>query len=413
MKGNEKRNLTETIIRNLKAPEDGRMEVPDAACPGLWLRVYPTGRKVWLYEKRVKGGPKRKHTLGTYPAVPLKMARSTAQEIAVEASNGVDRVALAAEAKITEELRRKSTLNVQRVIDRYEGLHLCNLRTGAERKRTLLEALAAYLDEPVTVLTRQIFQNAIDKKAESGTKVQANRMKAALSHFGRFMWQRGYLADHIGVGLAKAVEEYPRDRVPSVAEVRAIYRATYDMGSLWGPILRLIILTGQRKGEIAQLKWRDVDLEGSCLVYVGTSVKNRRPHIVHLSAPAIKEIEALENGQGRDEFLFTTTGTTPVSGFGKVKKRLDALLGDDFEPWRIHDIRTGFATAMVEVGEQEAVVDRVLNHAATGSAPSAVSRAYNRAQLLPERKRVLDLWAEMIAGEVPEERTGGNVVNLR
>lgn len=408
----EKKNLTETIVRNLTAPEGKRLEVPDAACPGLKLRVYPTGRKAWLYEKRVRGGPKRKHTLGAYPLVSLKMARAAAQEIAVEASAGIDRVAVAAEAKRTEEARKKATSSVKRAIQRYQELHLANLRSGSERRRTLDEALSDYLDEPVTALNRSILQNAVDRKAATGAKIQANRIKAALGHFAGFLCERDYLPENIGLGLRKAVKEHPRERVPSIDEVRSIYAATYQMGDLWGPLFRLIILTGQRKGEISNLRWGDVDMAQQRLVYGGSLVKNRQPHLVHISAPALQEIKALYDGQGRDEFLFTTTGTTPVSGLSKAKKRLDALLDDDFEPWRLHDLRTGFATAMVEAGEPEGVVDRVLNHVASGSAPSVVSRVYNLAQLLPDRRRVLDIWAEIVTGDSPGARTGDNVVNF-
>ena len=88
-----------------------------------------------------------------------------------------------------------------------------------------------------------------------------------------------------------------------------------------------------------------------------------------------------------------------MSGIGKAKKRLDELLGVDFEPWRLHDIRTGFASALANAGEPETVVDRILNHSASGSAPSAVARVYNQAEQLPQRARALDKWAEMVTGE--------------
>ncbi|KAA9005947.1 tyrosine-type recombinase/integrase [Histidinibacterium aquaticum] len=407
-----RRRLTETFVQSVKVEGDERLEIADEAQPGLRLRVYPTGRKVWQFEKRVRGGPKRKHTLGTYPPMSLKMARLAAQEIALEASHGIDRVAQAAEAKKTEEERRKQTLSVRQVADRYHDLHLSNLSSGDERLRTIQEALREVLDEPVTVLTRQLFQHAIDRKAGEGAHVRANRMKSALSHFGKFLWQRGYLSEHVGVGLANAVNELPRERTPSLEEVRAIYQATFDMGPLWGPLLRLIVLTGQRRSEIAKLRWRDVDLIRSALVYGSTAVKNRKEHIVHLSAPALRELQALRD-KSKGELLFTTTGRTPVSGFSKVKTRLDKLLGPDFEPWRFHDIRTGFATAMVEAGEDEAVVDRVLNHSATGSAPSTVARVYNRAHKLVDRRRVLDRWAAMVTEGESVEAATDNVVAMR
>lgn len=394
------KKLTETFLQNVKTPAAGREEYPDGqgGCPGLRLRVYATGRKAWLFEKRVKGGPKRKHTIGTYPELSLKAARDAAREIAVEAAKGIDRIAVAEEAASQAALRAMNSVSVREVLDAYQALHLDNLRTGDERRRTVEEALRDYLDQPVADLTRRHLQLAIDDKARSGAKVRANRMKAALSHFAKFAWQRSYLDEHIGLGLAKAVAEYPRDRVLSIEEMKAIWAATYEIGDPWGPVLRLLILTAQRKGEIAGMTWANVNFRDRYLAFSTDDTKNRQPHIVHLSQPALDELEALYEGQARSELLFTTTGTTPISGFGKMKKRFDRLLGEGFEPWRFHDIRTAFATAMVDRGELEVVVDRVLNHVASGSAPSAVARAYNKALHLDARKRVIERWGATITG---------------
>ncbi|MEM6900414.1 MAG: tyrosine-type recombinase/integrase, partial [Pseudomonadota bacterium] len=124
--------------------------------------------------------------------------------------------------------------------------------------------------------------------------------------------------------------------------------------------------------------------------------KNGRSHIVPLSMPALIELPSFQPRADTD-LVFTTTGRTPVSGFSKVKSRLDEMLGDEFPDWRFHDLRTAFATAMADAGEPEGVVDRVLNHVASASSASAVARTYNRAELLPQRAAALDAWADMIA----------------
>ena len=91
-----------------------------------------------------------------------------------------------------------------------------------------------------------------------------------------------------------------------------------------------------------------------------------------------------------------------MSGISNAKKRLDRLLGEDFESWRLHDIRTAMATALAEAGEPETIVDRILNHVASGSAPSAVARVYNQAEQLPQRANALDRWADMVTGKTGE-----------
>ncbi len=90
-----------------------------------------------------------------------------------------------------------------------------------------------------------------------------------------------------------------------------------------------------------------------------------------------------------------------------MKLRIDKLV--EIEDWRLHDLRTAFASALCDAGEPEGVVDRCLNHAATGSAPSAVARIYNRSKMLPQRARVLDQWATMVLSEEPT----GNVMDTR
>ena len=138
----------------------------------------------------------------------------------------------------------------------------------------------------------------------------------------------------------------------------------------------------------------------------GERTKIGKPHIVHLSDPALADFTALRERSDGD-LIFTTTGTTPISGFGNMKARLESLVG--IEDWRLHDLRTAFASALCDAGEPEGVVDRCLNHAATGSAPSAVARVYNRSEMLPQRARVLDRWAAMVLAEEPT----GNVVDMR
>ena len=85
-----KANLTDRYIRNINLPTEGRLEISDTKRSGLRLRVSAKGGYVWMYEKRVKGGPKRKHTLGNWPAPTLAEARQTALEIEVEARRAND-----------------------------------------------------------------------------------------------------------------------------------------------------------------------------------------------------------------------------------------------------------------------------------------------------------------------------------
>ena len=401
--------LTDRYIRSLKPPAQGRTEISDTKRKGLRLRLSPKGEAVWMFEKRVKGGPKRKHTLGKWPALSLAAARDAALEIELEASRGVDRVAL-------EQTRREQALasaaaqkTVAEVIEIYSQLKLAALRSGAERKRQLINSLSGQLNLPINSLTTQHLQAAVDEKILAGKRVYSNRIRSALIAFSKWAWMRGILDQDVGLRVEKRTAETSRDIVLSVEEVRLIYAESEKLGPLWGPIIRLLVLTGQRRSEICKLRWTELDFAKRQMVKLSSQTKNAKPHITHLSDPALEELKTLKSAPSADQsgFVFTTTGTAPVSGLSKVKARLDAILGDRVQSWTFHDLRTAQATALNNAGEPEAVVDRMQNHSASSSAPSAVARVYNKADLLPQRIKALDLWAEVVTGlrdETPEQQ---------
>jgi integrase len=239
----------------------------------------------------------------------------------------------------------------------------------------------------------------IEEKIEEGKDTMSNRIRAALKAFTRWAFERDFVDIDIGSRLPKALSEKPRERTPSIEEVRTIWAASSGMGELWGPFIRLLILTGQRRGEICNLRWSEVDLINGVISKKSAETKNGQPHKTHLSSIALYELQKLA-ARKNGVFVFTTTGATPVSGISRMKKRLDALLGDNFEAWTFHDLRRAMASALCERGYSEAVVDRILNHQAVGSAPSAVSLVYNTAQHLPERAAALDAWSEIVTSEL-------------
>lgn len=412
------RDLTDRYLKSLKPPLEGRLEVSDTKRAGLRLRLSSTGKAMWMYEKRVKGGQKRKHTLGAWPEpVSLSLARSMALEIEAEAAQGIDRVALAEEEQLSREAAQSSALSISQVLNLYDKLHLSKLRRGAERKRQIEQALANILDRPMGQLCRADLQRAVDDKASAGRGVYANRIRSALMAFTGWAAGRDHLETDFGLKLTKPTKEASRTRTPSTAEVHAIWDATFGLGNLWGPALRLLILTAQRRQEILGLRWSEVNLDAATITKPGTSTKNGQEHVTHLSELAIAELSILKQRieakrKKVEGLIFTTTGTTPVSGVSKVKVRLDKLLGDEFKPWRLHDLRTAFATAMVERGVPENVADRVLNHSAVGSAPSAVARVYNRAGLLDQRAKALDMWAGLVTLSA-ENDSHDNIVAMR
>jgi integrase len=418
--------ITDLFLRKLAAlkPDDeywrgltksgNRIEVSDTKRTGLRIRIYlehgslVERRFVWMFEKRIKGGSKRKHTFGKWPEISLSDARKRVIELELEAMNGIDRIQNEKQKKLELEAAKAELVTIGEVIEAYDKLHLIGLRTRDERKRQLTQSLEKHLNKSIGSLSRKDLQAAVDQKAMSGHRPYANRIRAALMAFSSWAWQRGYTKTNVGAGIAKAIKETPRERVISIEEMRVIFNATFELEGFWGSIIRLLILTGQRRGEILELKWSEVDLAKAHIIKPGSKTKNGKPHVTHISPPALQELQALDKNRIKKvDWVFTSTGTTPASGIGKAKKRLDQIIGTDFEHWRLHDIRTGIVSALAEAGESEGVVDRILNHSATGSAPSAVSRHYIQAALLEHRARALDKWANIVTGT-----DSGKVVKL-
>lgn len=395
-----KRKLDTKLIDSIDLPETGRIELADTVRTGLRLRVTSAGHKSWVFEKRIKGGPKRKFTLGTYPVLSLANARKWANEIEVEAQQGIDRVEVAKEARIAKEAAEAALVPVREVLEAYAVLHLSKLNRGEERLRQLEQSLEKQLEQPMESVTTRLLQGIVDGHMKRGKVTMANRVRAALLAFTAWAAQRSYITSDPGLKVGKPSREKPRERCPSIEEVRAIYAACDSMGPIFGPLFKLLVLTGQRRGEILGLRWEQIDFDARRIVKPGSETKNGKAHITHMAEPVVEILEELRaDREDASGLVFTTTGDTPVSSVSKAKARLDARLGDDFESWRLHDLRTSLATAMADAGIPEAVVDRILNHSASGSAPSAVARVYQQSDLLSQRAVALDKWAALVTEE--------------
>jgi integrase len=407
-----KKKMTDRLIRSITPHSQKRIEISDTERVGLRFRMSPQGNTSWIYQKKIKGGLRRGFYLGSYPSVSLSEARSAALEIQINAERGIDPVLIAKEQAEIHEAERLARKSVRAILDLYVQNHIeQELKLGQsrdERKRQLYSALSERLDSPISKLTRAELQSVIDDKQAEGKVYMANRIRAAIRAFTVWAHKRGHVDQDIGALLQSAGREAPRDRTPSLEEVQAIWSASFEMGHLWGPYIRLCILTGQRsRSDVLQMQWDWIDFSRNR--YEIPNPKNGRPHIVHLSDPAIGELQRLKKQQASQTsaFVFTTTGKRAASGVSKAKLRLDqfinlhwAKLGhkSPFQPWVLHDLRRSQATALAEAGFDEGVVDRIQNHVASGSRASAVAAVYNKAQKLTERAAALDAWAGMVTG---------------
>ncbi len=385
-----KKKLTEMAVSKL-APEAGRrLEVFDTVTPGLALRITEGGKKSWSVMYRVAGrgdggnrGPLRRMTLGAYPLIDLKAARDKAREALDLADRGDD-----PSDRRKDELAEKRDSTVDNIASRYVALHLKpSVKKWHDAERLLrLHVLPEWGNTPIGDIRRRDGQKLLDKVLMAhGVGIAREVRKHVVAMFN---WAHD--RDEVGVNVLAGMKRKDlaygeRERVLSMDELKAIWAAADKMGYPFGPMVRLLILTAQRRAEIAGLERGWLLPDQQAFEVPASHYKTDRPQVVPLSAPALAIVEGLPKWNGGDFLLSTTAGRVPVSGFSKAKARIDTLSG--VEGWTLHDLRRSAATHMARLGVAPKYVEMVLGHATEG-----VAGIYNRYEYLTEKRAALDLW---------------------
>jgi integrase len=191
-------------------------------------------------------------------------------------------------------------------------------------------------------------------------------------------------------GGRNPVRREERARALSAPEIAALWRAWETMGAPMGAFMRLALVTGQRRTEIATMQRSELDLEARLWSIPAEKVKNRLAHLVPLSRLAIEILEGVPAFD--DRFVFSTRPGTHISGFSKAKVRAASLSG--VADWRLHDLRRTAATRLAELGVAHPVVSKLLNHSPRGV--MGVTSIYNRYEYVEERREAMELWAQRI-----------------
>jgi integrase len=190
-------------------------------------------------------------------------------------------------------------------------------------------------------------------------------------------------------------------------ELKAVWQASEAIGWPFGPLVQLLILTGQRRGEIAGMRWGEIDLDARKWTLPAMRSKNGIEHQIPLSEPALAILRGLPKVGGK--YVFTISGAAPVKGFDGAKKRLDALLPPDMQQWVLHDLRRTFASGCARLGVDLHVVEKCLNHT-SGSFAGIVS-VYQRHDFAGEKCACMQAWGRFIEALVSGEQAG-NVVEF-
>ncbi len=392
-------------IESLECPAGKRdMLVFDEEQRGLGVRVTAGEGKTYLCQYTVHG-QKRRIPLGSCNGMSLKRAREAVRAILGDVARGVDPAA--ERKKAAEEARRAAAhqaLTLGAMVSDWQALHLASKRPryAAEAVRAIRNAFARHLDSPAADLDRGTVVKTLDAMIKAGNIAMASRTAA----YGKaaFSWavKRGDLSANPFAQVPVAATA-KRERVLSDDEIASIWRATEAAGP-FNAIVRMLILTGQRREEVGGMAWSEVSDDYSIWTIPSVRAKNGSAHVVPLS----KGAQELLHQTLRSEDLAFPGRRGPFNGYSKAKAALDQTAG--IGEWRLHDLRRTMATGLQRLGVRLEVVEQILNHVA-GSRAGIVG-IYQRHDFAEEKRAALEAWGEHVMALVDGRASPPNIIPL-
>ena len=385
--------LTPKVAAQLASAPSGREIIFDDELPGFGLRR--GSRWVFQYEF---GSKSRRITFGRYPAIDVAKARAIAADLHAQVRLGQDPQG----AKVDARARAGETFGA--CVERFLPWQQRRVRASSYKEvvRHLSRNLAALHGLNIAAVDKRAIATQLTRLTAVCGPTQANRTRASLCKFLDWCCREGLIETNPAT-FTNVNEERSRDRVLDDGEIFQIWNNLPD--SDYGIIVKLLILTGQRRDEIAALRWSEVDFASGEIRLPGERTKNHRAHVVPLSplAVALLEVQLVRHG---GDFAFGR-GRRGFNGIAKCKAALDSIVA--LPPWRTHDLRRAAATGMAELGVQPHIIEAVLNH--VSGAKAGVAGIYNRASYEGEKRAALTLWADHVVALV--EGRQRKVVPLR
>ncbi len=408
-----KMKLTSLAVARLAPPTSGQVDYFDTTLPAFGVRVSLAGTRTYFVMTRVHGKLARL-TIGKAKikdddiGLSLKDAREKAGGWAELAARGIDPRQLKVQEREGNEERSRNTFKAvgERFMNQYVEPRLA-LSTHREYRRVLFGPdTAAWTHWPVTGITRGDVRTVLDTMVERGSSGAANHTLAYLSKFFNWCAEKDLIEVLPTDRIARPGRKNVGERTLNEVEIVEVWRAFKAEGGIFRDLFKLLLLTGQRRSEVGGMRRIELSgLDGDRPVWEipGNRTKNGRSHIV----PLVSQTVAIIGGVpriGDGGLLFTTTGATPVSGFGKAKARIDARIARRREQrgerpmleWDLHDLRRTMVTMMNDrLGIVPHVVEACVNHL-SGKAKAGVAGVYNKAVYMAERREALTAWAEFV-----------------
>ena len=372
------RTLTDSEVRGLQAEKEQRLVVYDAKARGLCLRV-TAGTKSWSFVYRPRGrSQQRRYTIGDYPAWPLSAAREKALALRRLVQDGGDPVA--------DARTRREALTVGDMIKRFitSAKNSGRLRSWRTYQDLLNRDIVPTIGErKAGEVSRAEVAKVLDKVA-ARAPVVGNRVQRTLSSVYSWAVSEGLVETNPVRGLKLRHVEVAKDRVLTDAEIVRFWAASADMPAAYQHAFRLILLTGQRPGEVAGITATEVDAHNGLWRLSATRTKNKQPHAIPLVGEALDIVRKLVAVPSNGPLLRTPRGGRAITAQDAAKAFERLREGKVFDEGKVtpHDLRRAAATILARLEVDRMTIAFVLNHASTTKA-SVTGSTYDRHDYIP------------------------------
>jgi len=399
------RKFTDKFVENLK-PKAERYEVWDAT--GLGLRVTPRGKKSWVTLYKLHGKKNRRMTHGRYPDLGLKEARQAHLTAIAEADQGNDPAA----KKVAEGIADRSAETVQELAVIYvRDYAKPNKKTWADDERMLTKDVVPVIGlmkakdvakKDVRQVLRRIQRRGSSSSSHTAAtnagKTATNRTFSVMRKMFNWALEEGIIEISPCLGLKMPFKETRRDRVLSEEEIRKFWSEieTARVAPHTRLILKTLLVTAQRVGEVTSMRWSDLDLSEATWTIPSSVAKNSNEHLVPLSSMAIELINSARDISTSDEWVFPSPqgeSHYTVMAIGQaIRKNREAMAIDHFTP---HDLRRSATSHIAALRVPPHVISKILNHT-----DRSVTAIYNRYLYFDEKKEALEQWSQRLASVV-------------
>lgn len=404
--------LTDTLLRAVKKPAGGRIELADQSCRGLEFRITAAGNRSWSYRYRAAGSGKlQRATIGPYPGVSLAEARAQADAMRAGVAQGENPSEAKRRAK-----REAPGRTFQALSDRYLTEYARRRKKSADQdERNLnLHVLPKWKDRDFTTLRRADVIELVEGLLSAGKPVLANRVQSLISGVFSFAVDSDLIDANPCTRLKRRGQETAGERVLTDPEIRLFWTRSIKppISPLTGLALRLGLLTGVRPGEAAGMRRSELqaldDSANAIWSIPGTRTKNGKDHVVPLCPLALATVQeaiglTVRKDEPNDFPIFPARHQTDEAmtahALAKAMNRMVEKLPKAEKTWRAqpptpHDLRRTFRTRLPQLGVSADIRDRLMNHIPT----DVGTKHYDRHQYLDEKRAALMAWDASLAG---------------